>query len=72
MATKRTKRGTIKQLVNRDKSYLVSDIVRKTSKIMGRAYRTCDITSSLKKMQREHQLYHEIRGNRVFAVVLER
>lgn len=60
---KRTKRGVIKQLVNRDKAYRLSDYRRKASKLMGRQYSMYDIAGALTKMAREGQLVFTVADN---------
>lgn len=59
-----TKRGAIKALVNRNKTYSLADYRRKVSKKLGRDFKMFDITSSLRKMAREGQLIYAVAENK--------
>lgn len=63
-ATKtKTKRGTIRQLLNRTTIYNLSDYARKVSKATGREYSNEDIVRSLEGMQREGRIWYVIAGH---------
>ena len=65
-----SKRGLIRQILNRKKNYLLATYVRLISKRMGRSYKASDIVNSLKGMQREHRIHFSIKGKRIYGRVL--
>jgi len=56
----KTKRGLIKQLLNRKTNIRVNDYVRKINRIMNKNFGPSDITKSLKGMARELKLVYGI------------
>ena len=66
----KTKRGSIKQILDRKKIYNISDYARKTGKRIGRAVSKSEVKSSLCNMQREGQLRYSIVGNAVIGFTL--
>lgn len=67
MTTTYTKRGVIKQLVNRETVYRLSDYVRYVFKRTGRTYSTGNIVLSLRAMEREGQLVHTVVEGKVIG-----
>lgn len=56
----KTKRGTIKQLLDNKKVYRLSDYARRASNRIGRYVTTGEVQSSLKRMEKEGQLEFSI------------
>ncbi len=60
-----TKRGTIKQILNRVKIYNVSDYARKTGKKFGCSVSKSQILTALNHMKKEGQLSFVIVGKKI-------
>lgn len=61
----KTKRGTIKQLLDRETIYNVSDYARKTGKKIGRNVSKSEVLTALSHMQREGQLEYCLNGKAI-------
>jgi len=61
----KTKRGTIKQILDRKKIYNVSDYARKTGKRIGRYVSKGEVLHTLRNMEREGQLEFSVDGNAI-------
>lgn len=61
----KTKRGTIKQILDRKKIYNVSDFARKTGKKIGRYVSKTEVLATLNRMEREGQLEFSVAGNAI-------
>lgn len=64
-----SKRGLVRQILNRNKNYRLATYVRLISKKMGRSYTASDIIKSLKGMQRENKLRFSLIGKRIYGHV---
>jgi hypothetical protein len=62
---KHSKRSAIRQLVNRETVYNLSDYSRKVSRTMGRNVSVVSVVKALGAMSREGQLYFTIKGDKV-------
>jgi len=71
MTTINTKRGTIKQILNRKKLYNVSDYARKTGKAFGCSVSKSQILTALNHMKKEGQLSFTIVGKKIVGSTLE-
>lgn len=60
-----SKRGMIKQLLNRETVYSLADYSRKVYKKIGRQYKVSEIAYTLRNMAREGQLIYIIVNNKV-------
>lgn len=69
MTNKRIKgyRATIKQLLNRETNYNLSDYVRKINKKLGTERTITDIKVALKRMRRNGQIHCFIIDNKVYG-----
>ena len=61
----KTKRGTIKQLLDRKTIYNVSDYARKTGKKIGRFVSKSEVLTALNHMEKEGQLEFSVNGNAI-------
>lgn len=60
-----SKRGVIKQLLNRETVYNLSDYSRKVTKIVGKPITIIGVVKALGAMSREGQLFFHINGIKV-------
>lgn len=60
----KTKRGSIKQILNRSKIYNLSDYARKTGKRIGRDVSVSEVKATLHRMEKEGQLTYNIVAKR--------
>ena len=61
---KTTKRNSIRQILNREKVYNLSDYARKTGKKIGRAVSIPEVRTCLSHMKKEGQLVYSIVNKR--------
>ena len=60
----KTKRGSIKQILNRGKIYNLSDYARKTGKRIGRKVSVSEVKATLHRMAKEGQLEYSLVNDR--------
>ena len=71
MKNTNTKRATIKQILNREKLYNVSDYARKTGKKFGCSVSKSQILTTLNHMKKEGQLSFVIVGKKIVGTTTE-
>ena len=65
-----SKRGLVRQILNREKNYLVSTYVRLISNRMGHSYKAYDIVGYLNKLQKQHKVHFTVKGKRIVGRIL--
>ena len=66
-----TKRSLVRQILSRDKNYLLSTYVRLIGKKMGRTYNRRHILDYLNRLQKQHVISYHLNGKRIVGFFVQ-